>query len=77
MCYIHAAGLVAEYLSMLEDKRYLPIGCVALENLSPNVLEESAVSDDVVSPVSKKTTHFCRSHFKRISLLFDDFAFNK
>ena len=52
MCFVHAAGLVAEYLSMLEDKRYLPIGCVALEKLSPNVLEESAVSDDVVSPVS-------------------------
>ena len=52
MCFVHAAGLVAEYLSMLEDKRYLPIGCVSFEKISPNVLEESAVSDDVVSPVS-------------------------
>jgi len=37
---------------MIEDKRYLPVGCVAFERISPNVLEESAVSDDVVSPVS-------------------------
>lgn len=58
MCYVHAAGLVAEYLSMLEDKRYLPIGCVALEKLSSNVLEESAVSDDVVSPVSSLCFQF-------------------
>ena len=37
---------------MLEDKPYLPIGCVSFEKISPNVLEESAISDDVVSPVS-------------------------
>ncbi|XP_055884538.1 dedicator of cytokinesis protein 7-like isoform X6 [Biomphalaria glabrata] len=49
-CLIHAAGLVAEYLNMLEDKPYLPVGCVAFEKITPNVLEESAVSDDVVSP---------------------------
>lgn len=52
MCLVHTAGLVSEYLSMLEDKPYLPIGCVAFEKISPNVLEESAISDDVVSPVS-------------------------
>ncbi|KAG8132489.1 putative Dedicator of cytokinesis protein, partial [Naja naja] len=42
-CLVHSAALVAEYLSMLEDRKYLP-------NISSNVLEESAVSDDVVSP---------------------------
>ena len=52
MCLVHTAGLVSEYLSMLEDKPYLPIGCVSFEKISPNVLEESAISDDVVSPVS-------------------------
>ena len=52
MCLVHTAALVSEYLSMLEDKPYLPIGCVAFEKISPNVLEESAISDDVVSPVS-------------------------
>ena len=51
MCVVHTAGLVSEYLSMLEDKPYLPIGCVSFEKISPNVLEESAISDDVVSPV--------------------------
>ncbi|XP_005089591.1 dedicator of cytokinesis protein 7 isoform X1 [Aplysia californica] len=49
-CLVHAAGLVAEYLNMLEDKPYLPVGCVAFEKITSNVLEESAVSDDVVSP---------------------------
>ncbi|ESO12296.1 hypothetical protein HELRODRAFT_158781 [Helobdella robusta] len=49
-CMVHAAGLVAEYLNMLEDKSYLPVGCVALQHVSRNVLEESAVSEDVVSP---------------------------
>ena len=53
MCLVHTAGLVSEYLSMLEDKPYLPIGCVSFEKISPNVLEESAISDDVVSPVSR------------------------
>ncbi|KAJ3603775.1 hypothetical protein NHX12_028516 [Muraenolepis orangiensis] len=66
MCLVHAAALVAEYLSMLEDHKYLPIGSVTFQdislsrklvvflsidqNISPNVLEESAVSDDILSP---------------------------
>uniref|UniRef100_A0A3Q1J6A6 Dedicator of cytokinesis 6 n=1 Tax=Anabas testudineus TaxID=64144 RepID=A0A3Q1J6A6_ANATE len=41
-CLVHSAALVAEYLNMLEDCRYLPIGCVTFQ--------ESAVSDDVLSP---------------------------
>uniref|UniRef100_A0A4W3H0W9 Dedicator of cytokinesis 6 n=1 Tax=Callorhinchus milii TaxID=7868 RepID=A0A4W3H0W9_CALMI len=49
-CLVHSAALVAEYLNMLEDCRYLPVGCVSFQNISSNVLEESAVSDDVVSP---------------------------
>ncbi|PVD22808.1 hypothetical protein C0Q70_16064 [Pomacea canaliculata] len=49
-CLVHAAGLVAEYLNMIEDRPYLPVGCVAFQKITPNVLEESAVSDDVVSP---------------------------
>ncbi|KAL5022031.1 hypothetical protein ScPMuIL_001186 [Solemya velum] len=49
-CLVHAAGLIAEYLNMLEDKPYLPVGCVDFQKITPNVLEESAVSDDVVSP---------------------------
>ncbi|XP_032821878.1 dedicator of cytokinesis protein 7-like isoform X7 [Petromyzon marinus] len=49
-CLVHSAALVSEYLSMLEDRKYLPIGCVSFQNISSNVLEESAVSDDVLSP---------------------------
>ncbi|XP_068130411.1 dedicator of cytokinesis protein 6 isoform X6 [Hyperolius riggenbachi] len=49
-CLVHGAALVAEYLSMLEDARHLPVGCVSFQSISSNILEESAVSDDVVSP---------------------------
>uniref|UniRef100_A0A8C8SQD4 Dedicator of cytokinesis 6 n=1 Tax=Pelusios castaneus TaxID=367368 RepID=A0A8C8SQD4_9SAUR len=49
-CLVHAAALVAEYLSMLEDCRHLPVGCVSFQGISSNVLEESAVSDDVLAP---------------------------
>ncbi|ETE63591.1 Dedicator of cytokinesis protein 7, partial [Ophiophagus hannah] len=30
-CLVHSAALVAEYLSMLEDCRYLPVGCVSFQ----------------------------------------------
>ncbi|XP_076814693.1 dedicator of cytokinesis protein 7-like isoform X2 [Clavelina lepadiformis] len=50
MCLLHCAGLVAEYLSMIEHSDHLPIGCVVLQDISINILEESAVSDDIVSP---------------------------
>merc|ERR1719412_997513 len=50
MCKIHSAALVSEYLHMLEDRKYMPNGAVTFSKLTPNALEESAVSDDVVSP---------------------------
>ncbi|CAI8007936.1 Dedicator of cytokinesis protein 7 [Geodia barretti] len=50
MCLVHAAALVSEYLYLLEGKSYLPIGCVAFQNISPNVLEESATSEDTLAP---------------------------
>ncbi|KYO40322.1 hypothetical protein Y1Q_0009001 [Alligator mississippiensis] len=49
-CLVHGAALVAEYLSLLEDRRHLPVGCVSFQSISSNVLEESAVADDVVTP---------------------------
>lgn len=52
VCLVHAAALVAEYLFLLEGKPYLPVGCVSFQNVSPNVLEESAISDDALSQVS-------------------------
>ena len=30
-CLVHSAALVAEYLSMLEDRKYLPVGCVSFQ----------------------------------------------
>ena len=50
MCKIHCAALISEYLHMLEDRPYMPTGAVTFATLTPNALEESAVSDDVVSP---------------------------
>lgn len=50
MCYVHAASLVSEYLSMLESQKHLPVGAVSFQRISPNTLMESAVSDDVLSP---------------------------
>lgn len=35
MCLVHAAALVAEYLSMLEDHKYLPIGSVTFQVRPP------------------------------------------
>lgn len=50
MCYVHSAALVAEYLSMLESQPHLPVGAVSFQQVTPNSLMESAVSDDVLSP---------------------------
>ena len=35
---------------MLEDRKYMPTGAVSFQRITPNAEEESAVSDDVVSP---------------------------
>ena len=35
---------------MLEDRKYMPTGAVSFQHITPNALEESAVSDDVVTP---------------------------
>ncbi|XP_076977876.1 dedicator of cytokinesis protein 6 isoform X1 [Tamandua tetradactyla] len=66
-CMVHAAALVAEYLALLEDSRYLPVGCVSFQNISSNVLEESAVSDDILSPDEEG---FCSGkHFTELGLV--------
>ena len=51
MCLTHAVALVAEYLYMLDGSQCLPVGCVTFQKISPNMLEESAISDDVINPV--------------------------
>ncbi|KAM5238041.1 dedicator of cytokinesis protein 6 [Ctenodactylus gundi] len=66
-CMVHAAALVAEYLTLLEDSRHLPVGCVSFQNISSNVLEESAISDDILSPDEEG---FCSGkHFTELGLV--------
>uniref|UniRef100_A0A8C9A8N2 Dedicator of cytokinesis 6 n=1 Tax=Prolemur simus TaxID=1328070 RepID=A0A8C9A8N2_PROSS len=66
-CLVHAAALVAEYLALLEDRRHLPVGCVSFQNISSNVLEESAISDDILSPDEEG---FCSGkHFTELGLV--------
>lgn len=60
MCVVHQAALVAEYLYMLEYSRAMPEGCSSFQRLSPNVLEESAISDDVQSADEEG---ICESHW--------------
>ncbi|XP_071743636.1 dedicator of cytokinesis protein 7 isoform X2 [Lepeophtheirus salmonis] len=50
MCKIHCCALVSEYLHLLEDRKYMPTGAVTYSKITPNALEESAASDDLVSP---------------------------
>ena len=98
MCYIHAAALISEYMSMVESKSHMPQvclfinllffnkprlngccskvsivwhkihmrpllsdnssrnvirlvqGCIAFSTISPNVLQECAIRDDVLKP---------------------------
>jgi dedicator of cytokinesis protein 6/7/8 len=47
MCYCHSAALVAEYCGIMENQSHMPVGAVAFKHISPNMLLESAVSDDV------------------------------
>ncbi|KAL5265112.1 hypothetical protein ACHWQZ_G006003 [Mnemiopsis leidyi] len=50
MCYVHAAALISEYMYMVEHQPALPQGCIAFKQISPNVLQECAVMDDVLKP---------------------------
>ncbi|XP_043910690.1 dedicator of cytokinesis protein 7-like [Protopterus annectens] len=53
-CLVHAAALVSEYLNMVEDHPYMPVGSISFQKISCNVLEESLVSDDVVTTEEAK-----------------------
>ena len=63
MCKIHSAALVSEYLHMLEDRKYMPNGAVTYSKLTPNALDESAVSDDIVS------RHFNPENFSQYQMI--------
>lgn len=59
MCLIHGAALVAEYLTTTENLDVVGCrGATCLECVSLNVLEECAVSDDVMV-VSQATDQVC------------------
>uniref|UniRef100_A0A7E4ZYH3 C2 DOCK-type domain-containing protein n=1 Tax=Panagrellus redivivus TaxID=6233 RepID=A0A7E4ZYH3_PANRE len=66
-CILHCAALVAEYLRMRSfGELPLPSGAVEFEDLSENILEESATSDDVISPDSEgicESAHFTPEGF--------------
>ncbi|KJH41274.1 dedicator of cytokinesis [Dictyocaulus viviparus] len=49
-CMLHAAALAAEYIAMATTDGFMPRGAVDFEGISDNILEECAVSDDVLSP---------------------------
>ena len=46
-CFIHGAAMVAEYLHALDRKAYLPASCTVFQNISSNILEESATSSSL------------------------------
>ena len=72
MCLTHAAALVAEYLYMLDGSQHLPVGCVTFQKISPNMLEESAISDDVINPVRRDCGFdVWRDNFKQNTCNFD------
>ncbi|XP_024606355.1 dedicator of cytokinesis protein 11 [Neophocaena asiaeorientalis asiaeorientalis] len=43
MCYVHVAGLVAEFL---HRKKLFPNGCSAFKKITPNIDEEGAMKED-------------------------------
>ncbi|TKR95511.1 hypothetical protein L596_009672 [Steinernema carpocapsae] len=66
-CVLHAAALAAEYLAMTDYREHLPKGAVAFETISENVIQESATSDDVISPDEEG---ICESaHFSEVGLV--------
>lgn len=55
-CYVHCAGLVVEYMNMVEEKKYLPVGCVGFQVGSQSLQGDVPSNDDkTTSPFSAKT----------------------
>uniref|UniRef100_A0A1I8F5W2 DHR-2_Lobe_A domain-containing protein n=1 Tax=Macrostomum lignano TaxID=282301 RepID=A0A1I8F5W2_9PLAT len=50
MCLLHSVSLVVEYLHMMDPVQYMPVGCAAFPQSVRMFWQESAVSDDVISP---------------------------
>lgn len=50
MCLVHAAALVAEYLSMLEDHKYLPVGSVTFQVENTSTIISTGPDSKCVEP---------------------------
>ena len=48
-CYVHSAGLVAEYLNLIEDREYMPVGCVSYEVFDKKISSYNEVLHSVFS----------------------------
>lgn len=70
MCLVHGAALVVEYLTTTENLDLIGSrGATCLECISPNVLEECAVSDDIMV-VSQAADQVCLGdEFSEIGLV--------
>eukprot|EP00048_Salpingoeca_helianthica_P003774 m.70487 g.70487 ORF g.70487 m.70487 type:complete len:1891 (-) comp12891_c1_seq1:30-5702(-) len=64
-CYVHAAALIAEHLHSMEVQPGMPKGCSVFDRIAPNVLEESAVSDDIQRLSLDKEGICTHKHFDR------------
>ncbi|KAL7988367.1 hypothetical protein Chor_007286 [Crotalus horridus] len=60
-CLVHSAALVAEYLSMLEDCRYLPVGCVTFQGGLYEAVNETY---KILIPI-----HEANRDFKKLAVL--------
>lgn len=59
-CLVHSAALVAEYLSMLEDRKYLPVGCVTFQvRTSGNIFCMLNVYVLYSIPIFSQFLHLC------------------
>lgn len=70
MCLIHGAALVVEHLTTTENLDVVNFrGATCLECVSPNVLEECAISDDIMV-VSQTSDQVCLGdEFSEIGLV--------
>lgn len=57
MCLVHAAALVAEYLSMLEDHKYLPVGSVTFQVENTGTIISTGPDSKHVKPTTA-SKHF-------------------
>ncbi|KAI6186152.1 putative Dock-9 [Aphelenchoides besseyi] len=62
-CFLHCAALVNEYLSMKHHEAVIDGGAFAFLSLSSNIEDESAISDDVVSPEEVSSSYFSSDGF--------------